>query len=216
MNQESNVTSFIKSAILVVITGVVIWLTGFILILSTRLFYRFQCYPSFKEAFWTGLAAWWLAAMFLIPPSGQKLPQSTTNNQGYEYEAEGNKITFTKAPSPSDISFDGNEAPVNVLWKSQGNKPDLYAIGPVDGKNKVFTISTDPKVENLPEKLDLGENHCLNITIGLGKRAAQSAVYYSIQPRVFITILTILVLTMGAACFFNAQARVFLPAPVKT
>ena len=251
---DQGVKSFIKTAVILTIVGVFVWLTGLILILVTRLFWRFDRIPSFKEAFWTGAAAWTIFLWIFLPPSGQEKPRvysadPTTyeiGSEGYEYTKDKTKdgstaITFIKAPlvyylenyesrrnaNNEDVLVDlrtnkevhldtesifihKGETPVKVSWypggSSDSGKPKLYAFGPVDGKNKVFTISTSPD-KMIQPTLDLGEEHGLNISVDLGDRLAHSKTYYNKEQRVFNNILLGLVLFAGAISFTSAQLK---------
>jgi len=118
-----------------------IWLiTGYLIIMSTRLFLLPTRSPPFSFCLAVGFTAFMMIHMHTNWFKSEKdYPKSTTNELGYEYQIDNNKLTFSIPPTKEEgiqIKFN-NLAPWELRYKP------LYTIGNIDGKNNIFYISME-------------------------------------------------------------------------
>jgi len=117
-----------------------IWLvTGYLIIMCTRLFTFPTRTPPFFFCLAVGFTAFMMTCMHTDWFKSEKdYQKSPTNELGYEYEIEKNKLTFSIPPTKEE----GIQTNFNDLVPWELRHQPLYTIGDMDGKNNIFHIST--------------------------------------------------------------------------
>ena len=124
-----------------------IWLlAGYLVIMCTRLFTFPTKKPPFSLCLIVGFTAFMMVFMHTDWFKSEKdFQKSPTNELGYEYEIEKNKLTFSIPPTKEE----GIQIKFNDLAPWKLRRQPLYTIGNIDGKNNTFYISaTKDKITN--------------------------------------------------------------------
>lgn len=159
------------------------WVIGYLVIMCTRLFLYPTRTPPFAFCIIVGLTTFMITGHHtnLFKQKGD-YPVSTTNDLGYEYEIEDNKLTFCIPPTKED----GIKVCFNELAPHELQFKPLTVIGNIDGNNKTFYIST----ENTNHELFKEHGYYLRICRGenpnkLGSGFPYKRKYYYENPQLW-------------------------------
>lgn len=133
----SNTKNSISDHLLFMLTlGILCTVTGYLVIVLSRLC-LFPTRVRVVYCFWVGASIWWLIlAGFFSTPDTNKVNPGT-----YDFElVGGNKVVLTQPA----------QKPLTCAWRltDERGRPlteQVYIYGAVDGTNKEFVLSPDPK-----------------------------------------------------------------------
>jgi hypothetical protein len=181
-------------------------ITGFIVIISTRLFMRLRNLPTFGECFWTGAMVLWIAAQFL-PSQSEKPNTGEFYDQGYEYSVTGPKINLVA------------QLPLDTIIKPYIDDEDMqhgnYQVYVIRQNNDYYlSTSLDRIIEPTLCKgngkgIQLYANDYPGNTFRVLQRKHQTSDHTQ-----YCTIgFTILLCISGIIHYLAAQLRAFAPTP---
>ncbi len=156
--------AFILRALLTVaIAGFIFTVTGYLVVFLTRLLIkpsRAWIIPGPRESFFIGIGVWWCFIAPIMFDSYLKEQQDNYQENPdqfmhprdtYDYQIRYNKMTFFKPPIAGCV-FEANWINGHT-WeycdKPIVEGPPIYVIGPVDGKNCIFYLSTSPNTPKM-------------------------------------------------------------------
>lgn len=181
-----------QSAAMVLVFGVVFWITGAIVILAGRLF-LFPTRIKLMHCFWVGLAIWYPIFAALICSGSLETEESAK----FDYEIKGNQLLMAEAPEEKVVPYWG-------CYDDQGRHVDdpLFVLGKVDGSNKVFTLSSRP---DRAAPCDVS-GHRVDIYLGSVEYNAPLTrkKVLTKQGKSFWGVSVMLVLFMGGVCFLDS------------
>jgi hypothetical protein len=188
-----------RSILQLAIVGVLFWVTGWLVILITRLFIRPKRVPGPREGILVGLAVWWLVWSFGGFGGNIYDHPKTMNKEGYGCVVNGNRVTFVHEPKEE----------VRVCWQGQHRlslKPhelDLHLLP--DPKNgKVYYISHEP---NKIVDGDFGDGEYISVVTGKRGNLVYQKHKETRHYRTCYWILTALILTGGFLGWMAAQTK---------
>lgn len=132
----SNTKNIAGHLLFMLTLGIVCTITGYIVIVLSRLC-LFPTRVRVSYCFWVGASIWWLilAGFFSTPDTNKANPGA------YDFElVGGNKVVMVQPA----------QKPLTYTWREYDDhgKPlteQVYIYGAVDGTNKEFVLSPDPK-----------------------------------------------------------------------